>query len=224
MSKSWLDYVAVWVALFAAIGSLLGAAASWYQFKASRDQLLAMKFDQRPWISLDLTPSGPLDRDVNGWGYTLGYTMVNVGRSPAFNVNFTANMIPLADAVDVPPAGNGFAFPEPTAAIRRKVDEMCAAGNDARSQGMGEIIFPSVSVTRRWRATSPTPEGGYVPGFAVVACLTYQFSGDTSVHRTVRVFDLTRVQYGEMIHLAVENDAPQQLTFFPHPIEGFTAD
>jgi hypothetical protein len=84
--KHWLDYVAAWVALCAAIGSLLGAGASWYQFKASRDQLQSMKFDQRPWISLEMQPEGPLVRDENnGLAYTFGYSLSRTSRNQTGN-------------------------------------------------------------------------------------------------------------------------------------------
>jgi len=222
--KHWLDYVTVWVALFAAIGSLGGAGASWYQFQASREQLQSMKFDQRPWISLAMQPEGPLDRDDKGWAYTFGYNLDNLGRSPAFNVIFTAKMIPLAEPIDTLPASGGFSFPEPTAAIRRAVEETCDANKDARSQGMGDILFPNAVKNLRWKALSQIPTTGFIPGLAVVACVTYQFSGDNALHKTVRVFDLERRGYGQMIHVEADGIVPQDLVFVPHMVEGFSAD
>ena len=223
-NKHWLDYVAVWVSCFAAIGALFGAGASWYQFKSSREQLQSMKFDQRPWISLEMQSAGPLDRDDKGWMYTFAYNLNNVGRSPAFNVMFTANMIPLAEPIDTPPASGAFSFPEPTVAIRRAVKETCDANSDARAQGMGEILFPNAIQNLRLKAHSQSPTTGFIPGFAVVACVTYQFSGDSTIHRTVRVFDLERRDYGQMIHEDDYGVVPQDLVFVPHMVEGFSAD
>lgn len=223
--RHWLDYVAAWVAACAAIGSLLGAGASWYQFKASRDQLQSMKFDQRPWISLEMQPEGPLVRDENnGLAYTFAYSLNNVGRSPAFNVMFTALMMPLADRKETGPASGGFSYPEPVAARRRTVAQTCQENDVARAQGMGEVLFPNAAQNRRWKAHSPGPARGWVPGFAVVACVEYQFSGDPTVHKTVRVFDLMPREYGKMIHLDASNGDTQELVFFPHPVEGFSAD
>lgn len=224
-SRHWLDYVAVWVALFAAIGSLLGAGASWYQFKASREQLLSMKFDQRPWISLDMQPEGPLVRDENnGMAYTFGYSLNNVGRSPAFNVIFTATMTPLADPMGTPPPASGFSYPEPVAAIRRATANTCQTNDDARAQGIGEVMFPGAVRNLRWKAHSPRPAKGFVPGFAVVACVSYQFSGDRVVHKTVRVFDLEPREYGRMIHLDASGGDPIEVVFVPQQVEGFSAD
>jgi hypothetical protein len=223
--KHWLDYVAAWVALFAAIGSVFGAGASWYQFKASREQLQAMKFDQRPWISLEMQPEGPLVRDENnGMAYTFGYRLNNVGRSPAFNVMFTATMMPLANPQERPPAFGGFSYPEPNEALRRTVAQACQADAFARAQGMGEVMFPTAVQNLRWKAHSQGPAKGFVPGFAIVACVEYQFSGDPTVHKTVRVFDLEPREHGKMIHLNAFDGALQELVFFPHPIEGFSAD
>ena len=223
--KHWLDYVAAWVALCAAIGSLLGAGASWYQFKASRDQLQSMKFDQRPWISLEMQPEGPLVRDENnGLAYTFGDSLNNVGRSPAFNVMFTATMMPLADPKERPPASGGFSYPEPVAALRRAIAQTCHENDVARAQRMGEVMFPNAVQNLRWKAHSPGPAKGFVPGFAVVACVEYQFSGDPAVHETVRVFDLAPREYGKMIHLDASSGDPPELVFFPHPVEGFSAD
>jgi len=223
--KHWLDYVAAWVALCAAIGSLLGAGASWYQFKASRDQLQSMKFDQRPWISLEMQPEGPLARDENnGLAYTFGYSLSNVGRSPAFNVMFTATMMPLADPIEGPPTSGGFSYPEPVAALQRAIAQVCNANTDARAQGMGEVMFPGAAQNLRWKAHSTGADKGFVPGFAVVACVEYQFSGDPAVHKTVRVFDLVPRGYGKMIRLSASSGDPTELVFIRHQIAGFSAD
>lgn len=223
--RHWLDYVGVWVALFAAVGSLLGAGASWYQFKASREQLQSMKFDQRPWVSLDMQSEGPLVRDENnGMAYTFAYSVNNVGHSPAFNVMFTATMIRLADPVERPAPASGYSYLEPTAALRGAVTQTCHENDVARAQGMGEVLFPNVVRNLRWKAHSPGPARGYVPGFAVVACVSYQFSGDPTVHKTVRVFDLLPQAYGKMIDLDVSGGDPIEVAFIQQPVEGFSAD
>ena len=65
--------------------------------EAALKQIDLMKTDQRPWISLDMLPEGPLVRDVNGWNFIVRYTLNNAGKSPAFNVDFIAVMVPLAE-------------------------------------------------------------------------------------------------------------------------------
>lgn len=224
-NKHWLDYVAAWVALCAAIGSLLGAGASWYQFRASRDQLQSMKFDQRPWVSLEMEPEGPFVHDEsNGLAYTFRYSLNNVGRSPAFNVMFTATMMPLADPKETPPVSGGFSYPEPLEALRRAIAQTCQENDVARAQGMGEVMFPNAAQNLRGKAHSPGLAKGFVPGFVVVACVAYQFSGDPTVHKTVRVFNLEPREYGKMIHLDSSNGDSPELVFSPQLVEGFSAD
>ena len=225
VKKHWLDYLAAWVAVFAAVGSRFGATASWYQFRASKDQLQSMRFDQRPWISLEMSPEGPLVRDESdGFAYTFGYSLSNVGRSPASKVMFTATLLPLADPQESPPVKGGFSYPDPSTALRRARVETCKANEEARVAGMGSVIFPNSTQNLRWKAHSPKLKRGFVPGFAVVACVEYQISGDTEIHRTVRVFELTAREYGKMIDLGTSDSGPTKLVFFPHPVEGFFAD
>ena len=123
-----------------------------------------------------------------------------------------------------PPASGGFSYPEPVAALRRAIAQTCHENDVARAQRMGEVMFPNAVQNLRWKAHSPGPAKGFVPGFAVVACVEYQFSGDPAVHETVRVFDLAPREYGKMIHLDASSGDPPELVFFPHPVEGFSAD
>ncbi|WGS49822.1 hypothetical protein LFL96_19060 [Paraburkholderia sp. D15] len=183
-----------------------------------------MKFDQRPWVSLDLKPQGPFEKDDSGWVYTFAYDLSNVGRSPAFNVVFSSMMIPMAPPFDAPPPSSGYSYPDPSAAVRRAIKDTCQQNEALRARGVGDILFPNSQQNLHWKAHSQVSTKGYLPALAVVACVSYQFSGDPAVHETVRVFDLERRDYGQTIHVDDFGILPQDLVFFPYLIDGFSAN
>ncbi|QBR71584.1 hypothetical protein CU048_10170 [Beijerinckiaceae bacterium] len=194
------------------------------QTKISARQLTMVEAEQRPWISLDMQPEGPLTRDSNGWNFIVKYTINNVGKSPAFNVNFLATMIPIGDPQPTPPEPWGFSHAMPTKAVETAVETTCRDFEQGRVVGLGEIMFPSVPQNRRWKPHSNPIGPGFIPGFVIIACATYKFVGDPITHRTVRIFDLERRAYGQMIDLGAETTATDDLSFFPHTENGSRAD
>ncbi|WP_434715532.1 hypothetical protein [Paraburkholderia sp. A3RO-2L] len=221
--KHLLDYVAVWVAAFAAAVSAFSALASWYQLQASRDQLAAMKLDQRAWVAVDLSPVGPLDYGEQGWSYTFGYKLSNVGKSPASNVSFLAKMIPLAPPFEHDPGPNGFAFHEPVAKVHSTIEDVCRTSESLARQDGGEVTFPGAEKAGRWRVADRSPGDAYLAGFVIVACVTYKSAGDPSLHRSIRVFELEAHNYGKTIHRDL-GIVSQALDFSPYQIDGAKAD
>ena len=57
------------------------------QLAVMQGQLDEMKADQRPWISNDIEAASDLTFDDSGGILRFRYTLRNIGRSPAFNVN-----------------------------------------------------------------------------------------------------------------------------------------
>ncbi|MPW17855.1 hypothetical protein GCT13_13130 [Paraburkholderia sp. CNPSo 3157] len=222
--KHLLDYVTVLVAVFAAAVSAFSALATWYQYRASRDQLAAMKSDQRAWISLDLEESGPLDHGSQGWTYVFNYKLTNVGRSPASGLTLTAEMIPLAPPFTKDPGTQGFSYPEPIARIHDATEEMCEASlRDART-GFADGLFPNGEKRGKWRVRDNSPGDAYLAGFAVVACVTYKNAGDPEVHRTARVFTLENHDVAKPIHIGDDGIVFQGFDFAPYPLDGWIAD
>src|SRR4029077_595291 len=185
-------------------------------------QVKLMEADQRPWISLNMEAEGPLTRGANGRSFIVKYTLNNVGKSPAFSVDFVAVMIPLADLQPYLPPQQGFSFPEPTKAIDAAVENAC--GEQAMMRGFGDIMFPAVPQTKRWRVHGGPIGPGFIPGFAIIGCATYKFVDDPTPHRTVRIFDLENRAYGQMIDLGQEIIPIDGLAFFPHPENGSRAN
>ena len=64
-------------------------------------QLDAMAFSERPWLSLDVRPSGPLLHNDKGWSFgiswylPLSYRVKNLGKTPATDVAFFAHIVPV---------------------------------------------------------------------------------------------------------------------------------
>lgn len=184
-----------WVEVFLTV-VLIGVG--WLQYSVYTRQANIMAADQRPWISLDMQPEGPLARDVNGWNFNVTYTLNNVGRSPAFNVSFVAGIMPLGTRQPDPPPTNGFSYGIPTREIDAEVERVCDASTAFPDSG--EIMFSNVPQTKRWKPHgSLKDDAGYIPGFVIVGCATYKFVDDQRPHRTIRIFELTQSAYGKMI-------------------------
>lgn len=217
--RDWLTATSGWAQLIA-VG--LAAYYAFGQLTVMRGQLEATEADQRPWISLDMQAEGPLIRDSSGWNFNVKYTLNNVGKSPAFGVDFIAIMVPLGVAQPNPPPPQGFSYGMPTKVVDAAVETACE--EQLRLPGYGEIMFPGVPQNKRWKPHSDPVGAGFIPGFAIIGCATYKFVDDTVIHRTVRIFDLEKLAYGQMVDLATEKTATDDLAFFPHPENGSRAN
>lgn len=194
------------------------------QAKISQRQTKLMESEQRPWVSLDMQPEGPLTRDINGWNFIVKYALNNVGRSPAVDVSFVAKMIPWGDPQPKPPDPPGFATGIPTKSVDALVETVCGDFLQGKTVGWGEIMFPNVPQNKRWKANTDRPIGpGFIPGFIIVGCATYRFVDDPVVHRTVRIFDLERRAYGQMIDLGPETTPMDDLYLYIHGENGSRA-
>jgi hypothetical protein len=234
MIEIFLTTVLVCVGVAQVIVYIRMASIMSAQTEISQRQIKLMEADQRPWISLDMQPEGPLTRDSDGgWNFIVRYTITNVGKSPAFRVNLLATMIPMGDLQPNPPPPNGFAFDLPTKAVDAEVETTCGFFDGETSfipnsrptmAGVREIIFPNVPQNRRWRPHSKPVGPGFIPGFIIMGCATYKFAGDHIPHRTVRIFDLERRAYGQMIDVRTETTTTNDLALIPYPENGSRAD
>jgi len=189
------------------------------QWAVANGQLGVMQADQRPWVSLDMQIDSPLIRDASGLNFLVKYTMNNVGKSPAFDVDFLAKMIPIGEAQpNAPPPSFSFRFPEETVDVA--VEEAC---KDLGALRNGQIMFPSVPQTRQWQLRSDL-KSGFIPGFAVIGCATYKFYNDPVLHRTARIFELGIRNYGKMIDLGASTISVDDLAFFSHGHNGSRAN
>ena len=206
-----------WVGVFLTV-VLIGVG--WLQYRVYTRQANIMEIEQRPWISVDMNAvSAPTFDEANNRIFTVGYTLKNVGKSPAFNVDFIADAIQLADIRSSPPPSSGYAYASPEKAINAAVESTCGA-----SGTFSEIMFPDVPENKRWRVHLSPVKSGFIPGFAIIGCVTYKFFNNTEQHSSSRVFDLESKAYGQMIDLSRTDIPLDELVFFPHPENGSRAN
>lgn len=223
-SKGWLERPLAIVTIAAAIATALSSVSSWFQLSASRQQLAAMKFDQRPWISLKLSPGGPISHDEYGWVYPFNYKIENVGKSPALHVNFFAKLVPLAQPFDRDPGRHGWIL-KPSEPSDETVKQVCSGASSAVNDGFGNVLFPNEQEGNSTVVRSDVKVSGYYPGFVVVACATYSFSGESASHETMRAYELTAHAFAQStIHLDPPDQVAEDVVFTPLPIHGSIAD
>lgn len=215
----WIELAFTFAIMVATIVNVCVAVRQW---DVANGQLAVMRADQRPWISLDIEPEGPLIRDGNDWSFIVKYTINNVGKSPAFDVDFLAVMISLAAPQSIAPPPQGFSYGPPTKAVDTAVETACE--EQQMFGNPGSIFFPSAPQTNRWKAHGGNPRVGFIPGFSIVGCVTYRFTNEPIRHRTVRIFDLEMRAYGQMIDLSATTIPIESLTFFPHYPTGSRAN
>ncbi|WP_429344737.1 hypothetical protein [Paraburkholderia sp. GAS42] len=202
-----------------AVTGVIGAIIFNNQLSVMQGQLNVMRADQRPWISLSMQADGPLVHDATGWSFLVKYSVANVGKSPAANVDFVATMIPWG-----PPQpnsdGSPTTFPDATADIHAATENICNAMEGfGGAAGYGQILFPGEQQGQQFRVhPNGTIAGtGFVRDFIVIGCATYKFLGDPVTHRTVRIIDVSKSAYGQLIHLGGETIPLEGLAPIPHP-------
>jgi hypothetical protein len=120
-----------------AFTSIVAAFIFGKQLTAMQGQLDAMAFSERPWLSLDVRPSGPLLHNDKGWSFgiswylPLSYRVKNLGKTPATDVAFFAHIVPVV-------TGEGGIF------IPRELDRACTFWEKMQQAGIGitELVFP----------------------------------------------------------------------------------
>jgi hypothetical protein len=204
-----------------ALTGVIGAIIFNDQLSVMQGQLDVMRADQRPWISLNMQADGPLVHDERGWHFIVKYNVTSVGKSPAANVDFVATMIPWGPPLDVrPEAGAPLMFPMPDADVRAATETACnaMAGFGAPPRDFGQIMFPGEQDGKRFSANphGNIPQRGFINTFLVIGCATYRFLGDPTVHRTVKILEVSKNGYGTLIDLSGENVPLEDLWSFPY--------
>ncbi len=202
-----------------AITGVVGTIIFNNQLSVMQGQLDVMRTEQRPWISLSMQVDGPLVHDGNGWNLLIKYGAVNVGKSPAFDVDFLATMIPWG-----PPQprndGSPTTFPDVAADVHAATEKICNAMETFRASGSsGRILFPTEEQGQQFRVhpSGPINGEGFIRDFIVIGCATYRFPNDPETHRTVRIIDVSKSAYGELINLGGETIPLEGLSPVLHP-------
>ena len=172
---------------------LLSFGVSLLQWQAIRGQLDAMQADQRPWIKIHRVIKGEaMDLSSPIAIFPVRFTIENVGRSPAFNVQFDVRMQPYADNVE------------------QNANALCSQLKmmSTQNENLGQVLFPNTSVADDelggfgghmaaavthesvLNAARPNPvlkNDLSVPVF-VYGCATYRAGSENKQHQTGFIF------------------------------------
>lgn len=192
--------------------------------EAALRQVKLMEADQRPWISLEMKFRESLTSDSDGSHVLVNYTLNNVGKSPAFNLDFMAAMIPMGDIQPTPPGPPGYSFSLPPSIVDEAVEKLCEQQQFFGTRKWGQIMFPNNPREGKWRVHGSNSAPGFIPGFIVIGCASYKIANDPTVHHTIRIYELRMGPYGQMIDLSRSAIPNAELAFFPHPENGSRAN
>lgn len=212
-----------------AFTSIVAAFIFGKQLTAMQGQLDAMAFSERPWLSLDVRPSGPLLHNDKGWSFgiswylPLSYRVKNLGKTPATDVAFFAHIVPVV-------TGEGGIF------IPEELDRACTFWQKMQQAGIGitELVFPQ----EEWPEKQFTVHGReedfeaaksadgmkakYLGQFLVTACVIYRpsFPVETSYRTAKEYYVGSRVGSIDLNSAGIESD---NLAFGPNRTRGTLA-
>jgi hypothetical protein len=172
--------------------------------QAGAAKLLAdlMEEDQRPWISLDMHVVDAVTCVRGGCTTTISYSVANVGKSPARDVDFA----PIMTHGPAGPTADTHQFADSKRNVDKAAEFACALMQPFQGKS-GKVMLPGerepegAQIPPRFRVGTSQGggiiegEGAYVPTLVIVGCVTYRFLNDPKVHRTVRVFQLGKPSY-----------------------------
>lgn len=176
-------------------------------FQLSRQTLIA---SQRPWVSIEIRLTGPLNFNNNGAQVDIGVTLKNHGHSPALNVR---------DFVifDPDPAG-------------RKGPSFCELQRTRSATNFAQVIFPDDKISEIQTARAESEEIKRVTQTRqsisplITACVNYISQFDDVRHQTKLTANLLRTPSGPKQVYAItpaDGDVPLHLEIL---FGGFTAD
>ena len=157
---------------------------------ALKGQVALMQSEQRPWLSVSLLDDRPLTGNSEFMLYIPHVLVENVGRSPAYNVNFNV-------VAYLPYKGVG---------IRNFGDLVCDSLSklaDTRPQ-LGQILFPGEKLPEMFAKSSVAflgedlkkmthvENGQGVFEISFIGCVDYTFGTPPTHHQTGFIYDLYR--------------------------------
>jgi hypothetical protein len=190
--------------------------------------------DQRPWVMLDnvnLSGATPVTySQADGWRVTLGYSLRNVGKSPAARAAFSAQIIPFMLGLN----GPGGTF-EPQTDIAKELRLFAndrAQVNATSPVGIfGALMFPNQEPTMHFTSVSrgdsaflaDMASSRYSGNFIVLVCVSYRSTLDDSMHVTAQAYALhlmpDPVSTGRMEVINGQSSALGRIVgMVPHPM------
>lgn len=171
----WTEALTKWTAVLGAAG-IFAAIFAWWTLTAIRGQLSEMEAERRAWISLSMRVDDSVTHDATGGHLVLVYNVKNIGRSPARNVDFQAQIFPFGTIQD----------------LQMDAETTCKISEEKKAlKGAGQLFFPNEDDPND-RYNIDKFDSDLVENSFVVGCVTYQFLDDATSHRTIRAYDLSR--------------------------------
>lgn len=163
-------------------------------------QLGLMEADLRPWIKVETEVYQDLDLRQGSGAIPIKFILVNVGKSPAFNVEILPRPFLLFD-------GHTDLFGEQKDLCKVARDERQNNSRDIINAGRGIFIFPNERIP--WErfggiiGTGPIPDdlkkysrtvdGKREIDLWIFGCVTYDFGRPDTVHQTGFVYRIARI-------------------------------
>lgn len=203
----------------------------------------AMIAEQRPWVSVDAEVAGPLAFSAEGWDagvrwhIPLKYRLHNLGKTPATNVSFFAQIIPftishwpVSKVKDGIPQGQ----PIPGTDIAKEFEAVCGfpEAMTKNNMGSGQLLFPSEirdgifilnGNPSRFDEVKKSPDGfGGAKGgnFLIVVCASYGSTFSADLYRTAKAFQLFKRSGTQGIDINGETIPVNDLALAAHPQQG----
>ncbi|ONF96984.1 hypothetical protein [Sphingomonas jeddahensis] len=193
--------------LLSAVAAAIYARAAAGESRRSADiAQQALVAGERAWISVHVTPEGPLKLlPHGGLSLEIGVHIKNIGKTPALNVYTDVDEIHLG-LVNPPERAGAFAK------SKRVVNTTAS-----------RLLLPDQQYVRLW---IPGAEGATneFPLFPVlVGCVTYQILPDGTLHQTAFAMMITRKDESELLSYEPGIEIPQEQLEFLH-VAGAFAD
>ncbi len=199
----------------------------------SREIMVA---EQRPWVAVDVDIAGSLaydDKDWDAgvrWHIPLKYTMRNIGKTPATNVSFFAEVIPFVLShrpADKIRDGEPYGIPTPGTDVTKEIESICGFPEkmSSHNMGWGKVLFPGEE-TGGVFGLNGNPgrfveidyaDGGYTGQFLIIVCTSYGSTYTDSFYRTAKSFNLYKRTGDSMINLSGEHIPLDALALAQHP-------
>lgn len=195
----WLKLQAVFSIVFgvATLGVLfLHGWIMWDQSVSNRDAVIAAKeqlgvmqkqFEaaDRPWLSVEAAPKGPLLFRQGGVGVTAKFTVKNVGRSVANGAVVIADVFIGKSGEDV---------------YGKAIERQRQICDETTTTITRHTVFPGDTFTdgqlliaeKTALENGPTDGSNELPFFLIIGCVNYRFGDQPTRHRTNFIYDVGR--------------------------------
>lgn len=214
---------------------IIGAWQGWQlqrTVELGREEFIA---NQRPWVSVEVDLASDLAYDGEGWNagtrwhIKLGYRLKNLGKTPATNVSFFAEIVPFVIShfpkSTIKDGIPQMLTPVPGTDVAKELESICTycEGMTEHGMGSGHFLFPEEPEERAFTINAQTTifedvrksQDGYLGQFLVLVCVTYGSTFSKDTYRTAKAFHLYNRFNKHPIDLSGENIPMDHLGLSP---------